>query len=80
MRYDASSITGFHGDTVDALSISSFCKSLGEPVGVHYLIYDADDLRGALKPGSNGRVQRGPIEAVRRLLEDTGAEAGSRPN
>ena len=80
VRYDASSITGFHGDTVDALSISSFCKPLGEPVGVHYLIYDADDLRGALKPGSNGRVQRGPIEAVRRLLEDTGAEAGSQPN
>lgn len=77
VRYDASSITGFHGDTVDALSISSFCKPLGEAVGVHYLIYDADDLRGALKPGSNGRVQRGPIEAVRRLLEDTGAEAGS---
>ena len=77
VRYDASSITGFHGDTVDALSISSFCKPLGEAVGVHYLIYDADDLRGALKPGSNGRVQRGPIEAVRRLLEGTDAEAGS---
>ena len=70
VRYDVSSINGFHGDTVDALSISSFCKPLGEAVGVHYLIYDLDDLRGALKPDNKGRVPRGPIEAVRRLLND----------
>ena len=70
VRYDASSITGFHGDTVEALSISSFCQPLGEAVGVHYLIYDADDLRGALKPDAKGRVQRGSLDSLRRLLAE----------
>ena len=69
VRYDVSSVTGFHGETVDTLSISSFCKPLGESIGVHYVIYDADDLRGALKPDAKGRVARGPIDAVRRLLD-----------
>lgn len=70
VRYDVTEITGFRGEAVDALSISSFCKPLGESVGVHYVIYDADDLRGALKPDAKGRAPRGPIEAVRRLLID----------
>lgn len=70
VRYEVSSINGFHGDTVDALSISSFCKPLGESIGVHYLVYDADDLRGALKPDGRGRSQRGSLEAVRRLLTE----------
>lgn len=70
VRYDVSSINGFHGEQVDALSISSLCKPLGEAVGVHYLIYDADDLRGALKPDASGRVPRGSVDAVRRLLAE----------
>lgn len=70
VRYEVSSINGFHGETVDALSISSFCEPLGESIGVHYLVYDADDLRGALKPDGRGRSQRGSLEAVRRLLTE----------
>ena len=70
VRYDVSSINGFHGEQVDALSISSLCKPLGEAVGVHYLIYDADDLRGALKPDASGRAPRGSVDAVRRLLAE----------
>ena len=70
VRYDVSSINGFHGEQVDALSISSLCKPLGEAVGVHYLIYDANDLRGALKPDASGRVPRGSVDAVRRLLAE----------
>lgn len=72
VRYDVSSVNGFHGEQVDALSISSLCKPLGEAVGVHYLIYDADDLRGALKPDASGRVLRGSVDAVRRLLAEPG--------
>jgi hypothetical protein len=68
VRYEVSSINGFHGETVDALSISSFCKPLNENIGVHYLVYDLDDLRGALKPDAQGRPPRGSLEAVRRLL------------
>lgn len=70
VRYEVSSVNGFHGEQVDALSISSLCKPLGEAVGVHYLIYDADDLRGALKPDASGRVLRGSVDAVRRLLAE----------
>ncbi|GAB2832158.1 hypothetical protein GCM10027276_37970 [Comamonas piscis] len=71
VRYDVSSINGFHGELVDALSISSFCKPLNESIGVHYLIYDRDDLRGALKPDAQGRTPRGSLEALRRLLTPT---------
>lgn len=71
VRYDVTAVTGFHGETVDALSISSFCKPLGESVGVHYMVYDADDMRGAMKPDAKGRTQRGSIDAVRRLLQET---------
>lgn len=70
VRYDVSSVNGFHGEQVDALSISSLCKPLGEAVGVHYLVYDADDLRGALKPDASGRILRGSVDAVRRLLAE----------
>lgn len=66
--YDATQVTGFHGETVDALSISSFCKPLKETIGVHLMVYDFDDLRGALKPDAQGRTQRGDAAALRVLL------------
>jgi len=54
------------------LSVHSFCRGLNEEVGVHLLIYDYDDLRGALKPDAKGRVPRGDLAATRRLLHDAG--------
>jgi len=66
--YEARSVTGFNGETVDALSLSSMSPELGEPIGVHLLIYDHDDVRGALRPDSKGRTPRGDITAVRGLL------------
>jgi hypothetical protein len=66
--YEARSVTGFNGETVDALSLSSMSPELGEPIGVHLLIYDHDDVRGALRPDSKGRTPRGDIAAVRALL------------
>ena len=33
------------------------------------MVYDLDDLRGALKPDSQGRAPRGNLAALRRLLE-----------
>jgi len=68
VKYVAQTVTGFHGDDVDSLSIHSYCEGLGEEVGVHLLIYDFDDLRGALKPDSRGRTPRGDMAAARRLL------------
>lgn len=69
VSYDVSQVAGFQGDTVDALSISSLCKPLGQTIGVHLMVYDYDDLRGALKPDGQGRRQRGDIEGLRQLLQ-----------
>lgn len=66
--YEARTVTGFNGESVEALSLSSLSPELGEPIGVHLLIYDHDDVRGALRPDAKGRTPRGDIAAVRALL------------
>lgn len=66
--YQARTVTGFTGESVEALSLSSLSLELGETIGVHLLIYDHDDVRGALKPDAKGRSPRGDIAAVRSLL------------
>ena len=68
--YEPRTVPGFHGDSVEALSVGSKCPVLGEMIGVHLLIYDLDDLRGALRPDAKGRSPRGDITAVRRLLQE----------
>lgn len=68
VQYDVTQTSGFNGEAVDALSISSLCRPLGENVGVHLMVYDYNDLRGALKPDSQGRRPRGDIDALRQLL------------
>lgn len=73
--YDVTQVTGFQGETVDALSISSLCQPLGETVGVHLMVYDYDDLRGAIKADAQGRKQRGDLAAVQQLLADA-AQSG----
>jgi hypothetical protein len=67
-RYVARTVTGFNGELVDALSVHAFCAELNEDIGVHLMIYDFDDVRGALKPDAKGRAPRGDASAVRRLL------------
>ena len=66
--YEPRTVTGFTGGKVEALSLSSLCKPLNENVGVHFMVYDHDDLRGALKPDAKGRRPRGDIAAVQKLL------------
>lgn len=39
-------------------------------------IYDRDALRGALRPGADGRLERGDARALRQLLEDSAAPSG----
>ena len=70
VRYEARSVTGFQGAPVDALSVQAFSDDLGEFVGVHLLIYDFDDLRGALRADVRGRRPRGDVAALRSLLHD----------
>jgi hypothetical protein len=68
--YEPRTIQGFQGEPVEALSLSSMSRELGEMVGVHLMVYDHDDLRGALKPDSKGRAPRGDLAAVRRLVQE----------
>ena len=67
--YEPRMVTGFHGEQVEALSLHVYSHELSEEIGVHLMVYDLDDLRGALKPDSQGRVPRGNLAALRRLLE-----------
>lgn len=79
VKYVPRSVNGFNGETVDALSVHSFCEGLQEEVGVHLMVYDHDDLRGALKPDASGQATRGDLAAVQGLLHD-GARHGDTSN
>ena len=67
--FEARTVNGLHGEPVEALSIHSYCKELEEEIGVHLLIYEYDDVRGALKADAQGRVPRGDVVAVQKLIE-----------
>ncbi|NTV86087.1 MAG: hypothetical protein HGA21_05020, partial [Burkholderiaceae bacterium] len=67
--YEPRTVAGFHGAPVEALSLHSPCAELGEIVGVHLMVYDHDDLRGALRLDAKGRRPRGDLAAVRALFE-----------
>ena len=69
VAFEARSVSGLHGEPVEALSIHSFCEELGEEIGVHLLVNDFDDVRGALKADGQGRSPRGNGEAVKRLIQ-----------
>ena len=71
VAYEPRTVTGFNGQPVEALSFSSMSRELGETIGVHLLVYDHDDVRGALKPDAKGRSPRGDAAAVRALLEES---------
>ena len=72
--YEPRTVTGFNGASVEALSMSIVCKPLQESVGLHLMIYDHDDLRGALKPDARGRAPRGDLRAVQKLIEKDSSE------
>ena len=73
IRYEIHAVSGFKGESVDALSVRSRCEVLGEEIGVHLMVYDYDDLRGALLPDAHGLPWRGDTEAVRRLVDSQDA-------
>lgn len=70
VAYAPRTVTGLHREPVEALSFHAPCRELGETVGVHLLIHDLDDLRGALLRDSKQRTPRGDLQAVRRLLSE----------
>jgi hypothetical protein len=66
--YEPRTVRGFTGADVEALSLRSVSRPLNETIGVHLMVYDHDDLRGALRPDAKGRTPRGDVAAVRQLL------------
>ena len=62
--YVPRTVSGFNGEAVEALSVHAFCPDLNEDVGVHLLVYDRDDVRGALKSDAKGRPPRGDMVAA----------------
>lgn len=71
VSYVPHTVTGFHGESVEALSVHAFCAELKEEIGVHLMVYDHDDVRGALRPDAKGRAPRGDLQAVQRLIDST---------
>ena len=73
VKYLPRTVTGLTGEPVEALSVHAFCAELNEEIGVHLMIYNFDDVRGALKADVRGRTPRGDAQAVRRLLSQVSA-------
>ncbi len=71
VSYVPHTVNGFHGESVEALSVHAFCADLKEEIGVHLMVYDHDDVRGALRPDAKGRSPRGDMVAVQRLIDST---------
>lgn len=82
-RYDVGATRGLGAHEVPVLTVhdrwprpdlapaqGQSTKAPGEWVGIHLLVHDADDLRGALKADARGRPARGNLHAVLALLQD----------
>lgn len=73
VEYHPGSVTGWKGESVDALTVRVRCDALGQWVLVHLLVHDHDGVRGALKPDASGRRPRGSASDLRALLEASAA-------
>ena len=67
--YEVGETAGPRGETVAVLAVSVASRHLGVPVTVQMTVLDHDDVRGALKPDSQGRSWRGDLAALDRLTE-----------
>jgi hypothetical protein len=74
IRYESAGTAG-SGDETPVLTLSSRSSELGDPVTVHLLLHDHDELRGALKADNGGRSWRGDAAALERLLRAEGGGA-----
>lgn len=66
--YDVGQTRNARGETVDQLIIDAPCRALNERVAIALAILDYNDQRGALKPDSRGRSERGDLAALRHLM------------
>ena len=68
--YQAHSATGFRGDLINVLSVQDTSSALDQEIGVHLMIHDYDDVRGALKVDVKGRASMGNVAALSRLMQE----------
>jgi hypothetical protein len=68
--YDVGQARNSRGDAVDQLILDAPCRALNERVTLALTILDYNDQRGALKPDSRGRTERGDLSALRQLMKD----------
>lgn len=66
IRFDAGGDGSADGPPV--LTLATRVSDWPEPVTLHLVLHDLDDLRGALKPDARGRSWRGDAAALQRLL------------
>ncbi len=69
IAYDPQTIAGMRGETVEALCLFDHYSGIDEAIAIHLLVYDHDQLRGALRPDNRGRTPRGSLAAVRELVK-----------
>jgi hypothetical protein len=48
-----------------------------KPVGIHLALYDADDLRGAVRADARGRLPRANLQTLKALLDENGATSST---
>ncbi len=70
IRYQPRTAPGLHGEPVDVLGIHAMCQPLGIFVGLHLMVNDWDDVRGALRRDAKNRSPRGDLASVRQLLSN----------
>ena len=80
LDYDVSSAPGPQGHSVDRLSLTVSCPALGEPIGLHLTILDADDLRGALQRDAQGRSRQGDAQALVQLMATASDNTATPPH
>jgi hypothetical protein len=68
VEYHPGEIKGWRGEPVQVLTLRVRHEALAEWVLVHLMLYDLNDVRGALKPDAQGRKPRGDATAVRQLM------------
>ena len=75
--FDAGAEPGTGREPLTVLTLAGRSPALRDPVTVHLLLHDADDLRGALKPDARGRSWRGNLQALQKLMASPGANVAS---
>ena len=60
-------------EPLPVLTLASPSRELGEPVTVHLIVHEHDDLRGALKPDADGQSWRGSTAALRARMAQEAA-------